>query len=186
MDSILINQKKISTYKEEVTKAMSLLAKNPKAIFIGQTIVYPGSVLSDTLKNVSTEKKIEMPVAEEMQMGMSIGLSLEGYLPISIYPRIDFLLLACNQLSNHLDVLDELTHNEFKAKVIIRTIIGATKPMYPGIQHCRDHTEVFRKLLKNVLVVRLDTAEQVTPVYSHALSCNQSILIIERAELYGN
>ena len=92
-------------YKEEVTKAMDLLTQYPKSIFIGQTTVYPGSVLSDTLKNVPIEKKLELPVAEEMQMGMSIGLSLEGYLPISIYPRIDFLLLACNQLANHLDIL---------------------------------------------------------------------------------
>lgn len=177
MDSIL-------KYKEQICKAMQLIAENPKSYFIGQTTVYPGSVLSDTLKNVPDDKKLEMPVAEEMQMGMSIGLALDGYLPISIYSRIDFLLLACNQLANHLDVMEELTHGEFHAKVIIRTIIGATEPMYPGIQHCRDHTEVFRKLLNNVVVVKLESAEQVMPVYTGALKCDKSTLIIEEARLY--
>jgi len=172
------------SYKEEVTKAMDMLAQHPKTYFIGQTVKYTGSVLSDTLRNVPDEKKLELPVAEEMQMGMSIGLSLEGYIPISIYPRIDFLLLAINQLSNHLDVLEELTHNEFQAKVIIRTIIGSREPMYPGIQHCRDHTEVFKVLLKNVVVVKLESAEQVIPVYTGALKSNKSILIIEEAKLY--
>ena len=119
-----------------------------------------------------------------MQMGMSIGLALEGYLPISVYPRIDFLLLAINQLSNHLDVLGELTHNEFQAKVIIRTIIGQTELMYPGIQHCRDHTEVFKALLKNILVVKLESAEQVMPVYIGTLKSSKSTLIIEEAKLY--
>lgn len=176
---------KVLNYKKEITKAMNLLASCPETIFIGQTVVYPGSIISDTLADVPQEKRLELPVAEEMQMGMSIGLALEGYLPISIYPRIDFLLLACNQLSNHLDVLDELTHNEFKAKVIIRTIVGATKPMYPGIQHCRDHTEALRTLLKNIPVIKLETAEQVMPIYNHALSCDQSVLIVEIAELYG-
>lgn len=182
MDKVLTNKK--LRYKEEITKAMMMLNEHPKTIFIGQTIVYPGSVISDTMKNVPMDKMIELPVMEEAQMGMSIGLSLEGYVPISIYPRIDFLLLTCNQLANHLDVIKELTHDEFRAKVIIRTIIGASEPIYPGIQHCRDHTEVFKELLDNVVVVRLDSAEQVIPVYSGALKSSKSSLIIERGGLY--
>ena len=175
---------KVLRYKEEVIKAMELLAQHPKVVFIGQTVIYPGSVLSDTLENIPIEKKLELPVAEEMQMGMSIGLSLEGYIPVSVYPRIDFLLLACNQLANHLDVLSELTHNQFKAKVIIRTIVGAKEPMNPGIQHCRDHTEVFRTLLKDIVVVKLSSARQVVPVYIRTLRGDKSTLIIEEARLY--
>lgn len=178
MDSIL-------SYKKEATKAMDILARHPKVYFVGQAVKYPGSVLSDTLKNVSDKKKLELPVAEEMQMGMSIGLALEGYIPISIYPRIDFLLLACNQLANHLDVLPELTHGEFQAKIIIRTIVGAKEPMYPGIQHCRDHTEVFEKLLNNVAVIKLGRAKDIMSVYETALRWDKSTLIIEEARLYG-
>ena len=36
-------------------------------------------------------------------MGMSIGLALNGYIPITCFPRFDFLILAFNQLVNHLD-----------------------------------------------------------------------------------
>ena len=36
-------------------------------------------------------------------MGLSLGLALQGFVPVSIYPRIDFLLSATNQLVNHLD-----------------------------------------------------------------------------------
>lgn len=172
-------------YKQEIVKAMALLAYHPKTIFLGQTTKYPGSVLSSTFKGIPPEKLLELPVMEECQAGMSIGLALEGFLPISVYPRIDFLLLACNQLANHLDVLDELTNNEWKAKVIIRTIIGAKEPMDPGVQHCRDHTEAFRALLKNVAVVKLESAEQVMPVYERALKGDKSMLIIEEAKLYG-
>jgi pyruvate dehydrogenase E1 component beta subunit len=171
-------------YKQEATRAMDMLAEEENVVFLGQTVVYPGSVLSSTFNNIDRSKKLELPVMEECQMGMSIGLALEGYLPISVYPRIDFLLLTCNQLANHLDVMDELTHGEFKAKVIIRTIIGATKPMYPGVQHCRDHTDVFKALLHNVEVIKINYAEQVLSTYVKALNSDKSSLIIERAELY--
>ena len=171
-------------YKQEVTKAMDMLAQHPETYFIGQTVVYPGSVISDTLKNVPIEKRLELPVAEEMQMGMSLGLALEGFIPITIYPRIDFLLCAINQLSNHLDVLYELTHNEYQAKVIIRTIIGQTEPMYPGIQHCRDHTKVFKELLNNINVVKLEKTEQIMDAYELALQVDYPTLIIEEARRY--
>ena len=174
----------MSNYKDEVTKAMSMLAEQPNALFLGQTVVYPGSILSDTLEGVPMSKRLELPVAEEMQIGMSIGLALNGYLPISIYPRIDFLLLAINQLSNHLDILEELSHGEFTAKVIIRTIIGSNKPFECGLQHSRDHTTVLNTLLRNVRVVKLDKAEEVRTVYENALRFDDSTLIIEEARLY--
>ena len=174
----------MSNYKDEITKAMNMLAEQSNVLFLGQTVVYPGSILSDTLEGVPMSKRLELPVAEEMQLGLSIGLALDGYLPISIYPRIDFLLLAINQLSNHLDILKEMTHGEFSAKVIIRTIIGSNEPFESGPQHSRDHTEVFRTLLKNVQVVRLTQALEAVPTYVRALESNKSTLVIEEASLY--
>ena len=174
----------MANYKQEVTKAMEMLAAQPNVLFLGQTVLYPGSILSDTLRDIPMSKKLELPVAEEMQLGMSIGLALDGYLPISIYPRIDFLLLACNQLSNHLDVLEEMSHREWRAKVIIRTIIGSGTTFDSGLQHSRNHTEVFKALLKNVEVVRLDHPTKVVPAYKRALESDKSTLMIEEARLY--
>ena len=54
---------------------------------------------------VNKIKKLELPVTEEMQMGMTIGLLMNGYIPVSIFPRWNFMLLAINQLVNHLDKL---------------------------------------------------------------------------------
>ena len=82
------------TYTDEILKSMKLLEKNPKSIFLGQSVEYPGNLIYKTLTNVSKKKKLEVPVFEDVQMGLSIGLALGGYLPISTYPRFDFLLLA--------------------------------------------------------------------------------------------
>ena len=88
----------------ELTKAMDFLAKDSRTIFIGQAVEVPGTAMSNTLKEINTKKLIELPVAEEMQMGMTIGLALNGNIPVSIYPRWNFLLLAANQLINHLNL----------------------------------------------------------------------------------
>ena len=66
-----------------------------------------------------------MPVTEEMQMGITTGLMMAGYTPVSIFPRWNFLLLAMNQLVNHLDKFNIMTNGKYKSKAIIRTGIGS-------------------------------------------------------------
>jgi hypothetical protein len=55
--------------------------------------------MTTTLTEVPRERLIELPVAEEMQMGMTLGMALAGFVPVSIYPRWNFLLLAMNGYS---------------------------------------------------------------------------------------
>ena len=100
---------------------------------------------------VTTKNKLlELPVTEELQMGISIGLSLSGITPISIYPRWNFLLLATNQIVNHLDKISLLSNNEYMPKVIIRTSIGSERPLHPQHQHVGDFTESFKLMCKNI------------------------------------
>ena len=175
----------MNEYREEVKKAMTLLGEDPRTIFLGQTVGYSGSNIFGSLENVSKEKRIELPIMEDVQMGMSIGLSLEGFIPISVYPRFDFLICAVNQMVNHLDKCEEMSNGHFKPKVIIITQVGGTKPLYPGIQHCSDYTEAFKKLLCNINVVRLEDPEQIVPEYKKALESDKSTLIIEVGDLYN-
>ena len=104
-------------YAAELTKAMDFLAENPQTIFLGQAVEYPGTAMSSTLKNISKEKLLEIPVAEEMQLGITNGLALNNFIPVSIFPRWNFLLLAANQLINHLDKLSVMSQGKFKTKV---------------------------------------------------------------------
>ena len=92
----------LSTYKEELTQAMTWLGEQHDTVFIGQQVRYPGNALFQNLSGVPMEKRIEMPVAEDMQMGISLGMALTGKVVISIFPRMDFLLCAMNHLINHL------------------------------------------------------------------------------------
>src|SRR3990167_7450621 len=86
-DFRVVLTREMMSYFEELTRAMTWLGEKPDTIFVGQTVGYPGSAMYKTLSGVPMEKRIELPVAEEMQMGLSIGLALTGKVVISIYPR---------------------------------------------------------------------------------------------------
>jgi pyruvate/2-oxoglutarate/acetoin dehydrogenase E1 component len=156
-------------YQQNLKKAMEMLAKDNKVIFIGQTVEYPGSPMFGSLENVDKKKKLELPVFENTQMGISIGLALEGFIPVSIFPRIDFLICGTDQLVNHLDKVEEMSQGEFKPGVIIRTQIGNTKPIYPGAQHCGDYTKALKLMCKNVAVHKIKDETEVIPLYKMAL-----------------
>jgi len=174
-------------YVDHLIKSMEYLAEDPRTIFIGQSVAYSGNSIFNTLKTIPNDRKIETPVFEETQMGLSIGLAMEGFVPVTCYPRFDFLLLAVNQLVNHLDKMEEMTWGDFKPRVIIRTSIGAKVPLNGGLQHTQDHTEAFKHLLDNVNVVLLENKEDIFPAYQEALNRedNKSTLIIEYGEYYN-
>ena len=170
------------TYYDCLTEAMTRLSAEPQVLFLGQSIAYPGQAMHDTLRNVPPSKRLEFPVAEDFQMGYSLGLALTGQLPVCIYPRMDFLLLAANQLVNHLDKLPEMGWPE--AKVIIRVAVGSLVPINAGPQHTQDHTQAFACMLRNVRVRSLIRAEQIIPAYESAARRPESTLLIEYASEY--
>lgn len=171
-------------YRDEMTAAMTMLGKIPNTVFLGQSIKYPGNVMFNTLKNVPMDKRIELPVFEDTQMGMSIGLAIAGYLPISIFPRMDFIICAVNQLVNHMDKIADMSHGQFAPKVIIRTLIGTKQPMDSGPQHTGDYHKALASMLGNVQVVYLDRPEKVLISYQRAIKNTWPTLLVERGDLY--
>ena len=97
-------------YFDELKKSMNFLGSQKNTIFIGQAVEVPGTAMSNTLSDVPKNKLLELPVAEEMQMGMTLGLAMDGNIPISIFPRWNFLLYGMNQLINHIDKYLSLIH----------------------------------------------------------------------------
>ena len=174
-------------YFDELKRAMDYLGEQSDTIFLGQAVAYEGTAMTNTLNGIPKEKLLEMPVTEEMQLGITNGLAVAGSVPVSIYPRWNFLLLATNQLVNHLDRLKEFSHGEYVPKVIIRTGIGSVRPLNPQVQHTGDFTQVFRGMLRNIEVIRCDEPEDVFPAYYKAYNRmdGKSTLIVEYGDYYG-
>jgi pyruvate/2-oxoglutarate/acetoin dehydrogenase E1 component len=170
-------------YYNEIKKSMTLLAEHPKAIFIGQSVKYPGTGLYDSLTHIPDNKKWEFPVAENLQMGVCTGLAIKGFLPISIYPRWNFLLVATDQIINHLDKIPLMSDGEFVPKVIIRVAIGSEIPINPQEQHKGDFTDAFKLMCKTINIVRLNEPEEIVPAYKYALyETPYSSIMVESAD----
>ena len=164
------------TFKQAVNAAMRDLSTQPNVVFVGQSVRYDGAAIYDSLEGVPMDKRIEFPVVENLQLGYCTGLSLAGKLPICIFPRMDFMLLAMDQLVQH---LDKLPLYGWKPKVIIRCRVGQTKPLDAGPQHSQNHTRAFQTMLHNVRVDEVRTPHEVTAAYVRALAWPDSVLIVE-------
>ena len=120
-----------------------------------------------------------------MQAGVALGMALEGYLPISLYPRMDFIILAMNQIINHLDKWEAMSMGQSKPKIIMKAVVGSEYPLDPGHQHKANYTECFRNASTNMDVVELLYPHQVLPAYEKALNSDRSTLIVEHGDLYN-
>ena len=172
-------------YKDELVKSMKWLGEKENTLFLGQATLFSGHAISGTLAEVPKEKLIELPVMEEVQMGMSTGLSLEGFVPITIYPRFNFMMLAINQLVNHMDKMKEMSKSMLVPKVIVRVAVGARKPLDGGSQHTQDFTESIKHMLTDIKLVELTEQEQVSSTFEDAYNRNGSTVVVEWGDFYA-
>jgi len=177
-----MNTPQFSPYKDALTNAMTELAKLDDTIFIGQQIVYAGNPMSTTLGEVPKEKMIEVPVMEETQMGMTLGLAITGKQVISFYPRWDFIVSAANQLINHVDKFEVMTGK--KLNIIIRLGKGSDKPLDPGHQHKGNYIDEFKSLCKNIEFHDLKTPLDIELAYKYATEEGGIHCLVEYPELY--
>jgi pyruvate/2-oxoglutarate/acetoin dehydrogenase E1 component len=174
-------------YFDELKRSMDWLAEDPRTLFLGQAVAVPGTAMSNTLKSVDPKRLLEMPVAEEMQMGMTVGLALAGRVPVSIFPRWNFLLLSINQLINHLDKLPMMARGGFPNRAIIRTGVGSERPLHPHCQHVGDFTEAVRAMCTTIEVIHLEEPEDIFPAYQKALlrEDGKATIVVEYGDYYG-
>lgn len=197
----------MTTYLQSLTQAMTELAAHPRSVFLGQSVLAGGTAMTQTFAGVPRDRLIEFPVAEETQMGTATGLALGGDLPVCVFPRINFMLLAISQIVLHLDALP--LFSEFRPKVIIRTAICSPTPLDPGVQHLdptyddpkwvkqvgpvfKDvsylepdgYIEALKAMLRTVYVYEIQHVSEVLPAYREALARPLSTILVERAELY--
>ena len=174
-------------YFDELKRAMNYLGAQKNTIFIGQAVEVPGTAMSNTLSEVPKNKLLELPVAEEMQMGMTLGLAMDGNIPISIFPRWNFLLYGINQLINHIDKYNVMVGRENDIKAIIRTGIGSQRPLHPQHQHIGDFTESIEKMCTTIDIIKLIEPEDVFPAYEKAFNRNdgRNTIIVEYGDFYS-
>ena len=174
-------------YFDELKRSMEFLADDPRTVFLGQAVAVAGTAMSNTLRDVPRDRLIELPVAEELQMGMTTGMALAGMIPVSVFPRWNFLLYGINQLINHLDKIRVMSNGGYTAQAIIRTGVGSERPLHPQYQHVGDFTDAIRAMSTTLDVIRCDESSDVFPAYELALTRKdgRSTIVVEVSDYYN-
>lgn len=172
------------SYKDLLKKYMEIISEKNESIFVGQQIIYYGNPMSKTVIDIPKEKMIEVPVMEETQMGMSLGLAMQGKYVVTFYPRWDFLISAANQLINHVDKFKLMTGKDIN--MIIRVGKGSDKPLDPGHQHKANYINEFKKLCPNIKFYNLKNKRNVNISYKNAILNGGINILVEYPELYND
>lgn len=120
-------KKKYTTVQVINETLHSLMKKNKNIVCFGLGIDDPKNIFGTT-KNLKEKfgnyRVFDTPASENAMTGMGIGMSLNGIVPIMVHQRMDFFLLAMDQLVNNAAKWKIMFGNKNKISITIRLIIG--------------------------------------------------------------
>ena len=175
------------TYQDAITDQCTQYAqKYPLARFIGYNTI-KGSRMYKTLSHVPEDQCIEMPVCENLMMGMAIGLALDGMRPVVCFERHDFLLIGLDALVNHADKMGWMSGEQFNLPIIVRVIVGAQHPLNPGMQHTMDYTKALRHMLKFTEVIEPMSERMMDRAWNEIVgrTISGTVIIVEHRDRYN-
>lgn len=103
------------------------MERDPKCFAIGQGLWSPwyvGNSMKDLDKKFGKERVIDTPVSELATTGAAVGAALNGYRPIVIHPRMDFMILAADQIVNQAAKWRHMLGGRTSPTVTIRAIVN--------------------------------------------------------------
>lgn len=122
-----MNSKKISYAEGILSGFRYLLSRYSNVFVIGQGLWSPwyvGASMADLDKEFGKERIIDSPVSEASTTGVGVGASICGYRPIVVHPRMDFMILAVDQIVNQAAKWSHMLGGRSCAPVTFRGIIN--------------------------------------------------------------
>jgi acetoin:2,6-dichlorophenolindophenol oxidoreductase subunit beta len=95
----------------------------------------------DLAKEFGNERVFDMPMSENAMTGVGVGAAIMGMKPIMVHQRIDFTLLALDQIVNHAAKIRYMWGGHLNCPFVIRTIIG--RGWGQGAQHSQSFYSIF-------------------------------------------
>lgn len=116
------------TYASGIQNAFEYILENYKESFIiGQGLWSPwyvGNTMVDLDKKFGKDRIIDCPVSENSITGTALGAALNGMKAIVVHPRMDFMVLASDQIVNQAAKWQSMLGGGIKIPLTIRSIIN--------------------------------------------------------------
>jgi len=133
------------TYGEAIRESTDqCMANDPSIYIMGLGVPDPKGIFGTTvgLRDKYGEKRVlDMPVSENGMTGIAIGSALMGMRPIMTHQRIDFMLLALDQIINNAAKWHYMFGGQKSVPLVIRLLIG--QGWGQGPQHSQSLQSIF-------------------------------------------
>ncbi|MBY0282015.1 MAG: alpha-ketoacid dehydrogenase subunit beta [Alphaproteobacteria bacterium] len=182
----LHNNNKSLTYAAALREAIvHEMKRDPSVFSMGQNVDDPKGMFGTTKdlhKIFGDDRNIDTPLAEDGMTGVAIGAALAGMRPIHVHQRMDFMLLAMNQIINMAAKSHYMYGGAVSIPLVIRGIIG--RSWGQGPQHSQALHSFFMHI-PGLKVFAPTTPHDAKGCMITAIRDNNPVIFIEHRMLHG-
>jgi acetoin:2,6-dichlorophenolindophenol oxidoreductase subunit beta len=176
--------RKIS-YCEALNEAMRQeMARDPRVFTYGIGVPDHKRIFGSTaglVEEFGLERCFDTPLSEDAMTGFGLGAAINGLRPIHVHARVDFMLLAMNQLANMVSSYHYATGGRLRVPMVIRVIIG--RGWGQSFQHSKTIYSMFAHI-PGIKVAMPTTPYDVKGMMIEAIRDDNPVIFIEHRWLY--
>jgi len=175
---------KYSKAIDETFKQM--MGKDERIIVMGQGVDNPwfvGMSMVGLVEKFGSKRVIDSPVSENGITGIAVGAALAGLRPVVIHPRMDFMLLAMDQMVNHAAKWHYMFGGKVNVPITIRGIINRGNEQ--GAQHSQSLQAMFMHA-PGIKVVMPSTPYDAKGLLVASIEDDNPVLYIDDRWLYDH
>ena len=182
-----IKDKKIRklSYSEAIREGIDqAMSENQNLIVIGEGVPDPKSIFETTKglqEKYGKSRVFDMPLSENGMTGICIGAALNGTPVLMIHQRIDFALLAMDQIVNNAAKWHYMFNGQSTVPIVIRVIVG--RGWGQGPQHSQNLQALFAHI-PGLRVITPATAKDAKGMMISALKDENPVIFIENRWLH--
>ena len=173
------------SYVEAIREATDQeMTRDPSVLVFGLDVDDPKAIQGTTrglLEKFGPERVFGTPLSEDAMTGVAIGLALGGLRPIHVHIRMDFLMLAMNQLVNIAAKSRYMYGGQVQIPMVVRSMIG--KSWGQGAQHSQGLYSFFMHV-PGLKVVAPTTPYDAKGCLIHAIRDNDPVIYVEHRILH--
>jgi len=160
------------------------MARDERVLLFGLDVDDPKAILGTTkglVERYGAERVFGTPLSEDAMSGAAVGMALAGLRPIHVHIRMDFVMLAMNQLVNMAAKTHYMFGGQESCPLVVRSIIG--KSWGQGAQHSQGLYSFFMHV-PGLKVVAPSTPYDAKGCLAAAVRDDNPVMFIEHRILY--
>lgn len=173
-------------YSQAIREALDLcLANDPRVYVMGLGVPDPKGTFGTTLgleQRYGSTRVLDMPTSEAGMTGVAIGSALIGLRPVMVHQRLDFALLALDQIVNQAAKWHYMFGGQVRVPLVIRLIVG--RGWGQGPQHSQSLQAWFAHV-PGLKVVMPTTAQDAKGLLIASIEDDNPVLFLEHRWLHN-